>query len=201
VDDTALLTDDEIVALCAVDGRPWPVGLTTVDATAAELTRAGMRGMRSLMVRRLAHHDADAPGMRPHQLIADDISAFLDSTDRIGAYIAPASDHSVIAGASVTAARTPAGWVVDTTTAAGVHALRQASGDQAADVVVGLIEQAHNGALFATDEERTAWTCVVRFGPGLANVIAVSHGSATGTVDGTPVGDWDPATLRSLFAR
>jgi hypothetical protein len=201
MDDTALLTDDEIVALCAVDGRPWPVGLTTVDATADDLTRAGMRGMRSLMVRRLAHHDADAPGMRPHQLIADDVTAFLDSTDRVGAYIAPASDHSVIAGASVTAARTPTGWVVDTATAAGVHALRHTTDDEAADVVVGLIEQAYDGTLFSTDEERAAWMCVVRFGPQLVNAIAVSHGSATGTVDGASVSDWTPTTLRSQFER
>ncbi|WP_102144544.1 hypothetical protein [Mycobacterium hubeiense] len=196
MDDTALLTDDEIIALCAADGRPWPVGLTTVEATAEELTRAGMRGMRSLMVRRLAHADAEQPGMRPHEMIANDVAAFLDATTRIGAYIAPASDHSVLGGASVTAARTQDGWVVDTATAAGVHALRVASVDEAAAAVVGLAEQAYNGTLFADDED---WVCVVRYGADAGNVIAVAPGSVTGTADGAPVSSWDPALIRAAF--
>lgn len=195
MDDTALLTDDEIVALCAADGRPWPIGLSTVDATPEELARAGMRGMRSLMVRRLARADADRPGMRPHEMIADDVAAFLDSTHRVGAYIAPALDHSVLGGASVTAAQTPDGWVVDTTTAAGVHALRPASAEDAAAAVLGLAQQIYDGTTF-TDNERSAWVCVIRYG---ADLIAVGHGSVSGTVDGKPTEQWDPDTIRGVF--
>lgn len=196
MDDTALLTDDEIVALCAADGRPWPIGLSTVAATPEELARAGMRGMRSLMVRRLARSDADRPGMRPHEMIADDVAAFLDSTHRVGAYIAPASDHSVLGGASVTAAQTPDGWVVDTTTAAGVHALRPASAQDAAAAVLGLAQQTYAGTAFTDDDERGAWVCVVRYG---SDLIAVGHGSVSGTVDGKPTDQWDPDAIRSIF--
>ncbi|GAS88666.1 hypothetical protein [Mycolicibacterium brisbanense] len=196
MDDTALLTDDEIVALCAADGRPWPIGLSTVAATPEELARAGMRGMRSLMVRRLARADADRPGMRPHEMIADDLAAFLDSEHRVGAYIAPASDHSVLGGASVTAAQTPDGWVVDTTTAAGVHALRPASAEDAAAAVLGLAEHTYDGTAFTEEDERAAWVCVIRDG---SDLIAIGHGSVSGTVDGKPTDRWDPAAIRALF--
>ncbi|WP_396910866.1 hypothetical protein [Mycolicibacterium sp.] len=200
MDETALLTDDEIVALCAADGRPWPVGLATVEPTTSELARAGMRGMRSLMVRRLAHRDADQPGMRPHEMIADDVAAFLSATDRVGAYVAPASDHAVLGGASVTAARTDHGWVVDTATAAGVHALRSATAGEAADAVLTLAEQAYVGTLFTGADAATAWVCVVRYGPRAENLIAVGPATVTGTVDGAPVATWNPETIRGIFA-
>ena len=158
MEETAVLTD-EIVALCAADGRPWPIGLVTVEPTVEELSGAGMRGMGSLMVRRLAGGDADKPGVRPHEMIARDVAAFLDATDRVGAYIAPASDHSVLGGAAVTAARTPNGWMVDTATASGVHALRAASAEEANNVVLELAEKADSGELFVDTAEASAWVC------------------------------------------
>lgn len=202
MDDTALLTDDEIVALCAADGRPWPIGLTTVETSVEELTRAGQRGMRSLLVRRLAHHDAEVDGMRPHEMIANDVAAFLDATRRVGVYIAPAAYTDVIAGASITAAETPAGWVVDTATAAGVHALQHVSdGDSAAAAVLTMVEEAYAGTLFTDEAQRSAWACVVRFGPDQRNVVTVGAGSASGTIAGAALDGWTPADLRSEFAR
>ncbi|MGV0715827.1 hypothetical protein ABQE93_10515 [Mycolicibacterium sp. XJ662] len=199
MEQTALLTDDEIVAVCAADGRPWPVGLATVEPTAEELSRAGMRGMRSLMVRRLAGGDADKPGVRPHAMIARDVAAFLDATDRVGAYIAPASDHSVLGGAAVTAARTAEGWVVDTATAAGVHALRVASSDEATSAILELAEKAYSGELFAGETE-AVWVCVVRYGPDGENMLTIESGSVTGVVDGSPVESWDPERIRAAFS-
>lgn len=199
MEDTALLTDDEIVALCAADGRPWPLSLMTVDPTTEELTRAGIRGMRSLLVRRLASGNADKPGVRPHEMILRDISAFLDATERVGAYIAPASDHSVLGGAAVTAARAEDGWVLDTSTAAGVHALRTATADEAANVVLALAESAYSGALFDAAEADHDWVCVIRFGDGAANTIALSSGSVSGSVNGSAVTAWDPVFVRGLF--
>lgn len=198
MEDTALLTDDEIVALCAADGRPWPLNLPTVDPSAEDLAKAGIRGMRSLMVRRLAGSDAERPGVRPHQFIARDISAFLDARDRIGAYIAPASEHTTMGGAAITAARSGDDWVLDTVTAAGVHAVRRASAEEAISTVLSLAESAYAGTLFP-DEESTAWLCVVRFGSDAENLIAVSAGEASGTVDGALIDSWDPASIRGLF--
>lgn len=199
MEETALLTDDEIVALCAADGRPWPLGLTTVEPTVAELSRAGMRGLRSLMVRRLAGGRADQPGVRPHEMIARDVAAFLDATERIGAYIAPATDHSVLGGAAVTAARTPDGWMLDTATAAGVHALRTAASQEAADAVLGLAEKVHRGELFADDAEASKWVCVVRYGADGPDVLTIAAGSVTGVLDGVVVQGWDPDRFRAAF--
>jgi len=199
MEETALLTDDEIVAICAADGRPWPIGLATVEPTVEELARAGMRGMRSLMVRRLAGSDADKPGVRPHAMIARDVAAFLDATDRVGAYIAPASDHSVLGGAAVTAARTPRGWVVDTATAAGVHALRVASSDEATNAVLELAEKAYSGELFANETEASNWVCVVRYGSEGQNVLTIRPSSVNGVVDSSAVNTWDPERIRAAL--
>ena len=199
MEDSALLTDDEIVALCAADGRPWPLNLATVEPTVEEFTRAGVRGMRSLLVRRLAGSNADAPGVRPNELIAKDVSAFLRATERVGAYIAPASDHAALGGAAVTAARADDGWVMDTSTAAGVHALRAVTADEAATTVLALAESAYRGELFDDAENGAEWVCVIRFGPDAQNVVALSSGSASGHIDGDEVHDWDPDLVRGLF--
>lgn len=188
MDDAALLTDDEIVALCAVDGRPWPVGLTTVGTSAEELSQAGMRGMRSLMVRRLAAVPSDGSGARPHEDILRDVAGFLDAPRRIGAYVAPAQEHAVLAGASVTAAQTRGGWLLDTATAAGVHALRRASADEAAAAITEVAEKARSGKLFNHAPDPNAWVCVVRLGPD--EVIALSGSGADG---------WDPARIKDAF--
>ena len=189
MEDTALLTDDEIVALRAASGKPWPAPLLTVPATAEELANAGMRGMRSLMVRRLAGGDAEAPGFRPHEYIARDAAAFAESTDRIGAYVAPASDPTQLGGASITAARSTDGWVIDTVTATGIHALRQTSADEAAKAGLAFVESAYAGTLF-TGDDADQLVCAVRFGPDSRNALAVRPHSVTGTVDGAPVTGW-----------
>ena len=199
MDDVALLTDDEIVALCAADGRPWPIGLNTVETTAEELSRAGMRGMRSLMVRRLAGGDAEAEGVRPHEMIARDVAAFLDATDRVGAYMARASDPAVLGGAAITAARTDTGWILDTATAAGVHALRQASTEEATVAVLDIAEQIYEGTLFTEDSDRAAWVCVLRFGSDAQNNLTIGHQSVIGEVNGAPVNRWDKQLVLDAF--
>ncbi|SHU17497.1 Uncharacterised protein [Mycobacteroides abscessus subsp. abscessus] len=199
MEDTALLTDDEIVALCAANGKPWPITLATVPTASDELSQAGMRGMRSLMVRRLAGGNAEAPGFRPHEFLARDAATFVEATDRVGAYVAPASDPTKLAGASVTAARGADAWVIDTATAAGIHALRRTTADEAAKAVLALVESAYAGTLFP-GEHTDIWVCAVRFGPNSRNALAVRSGKVTGTVDGAPVTEWDPQLLRKAFA-
>lgn len=199
MEDAALLTDDEIVALCAADGRPWPLGLATVGDTTEELARAGVRGMRSLLVRRLTGGTADAPGVRPNAMIARDVSAFLDATERVGAYIAPSSNHSVLGGAAVTAAQTDDGWVLDTSTAAGVHTLRNATAKEAADAILALAESAYSGELFEGLDDDAAWVCIIRFGRHGENSIVLGRGTVTGVVDGETVATWDPAVVHDLL--
>lgn len=162
MDHAALLTDDEIVALCAIDGRPWPLGLITVEPTTEELTRAGVRGIRSLFIRHLADQTSD--GVRPNEVLVQRVTTFLDATNRIGAYVAPADDHLRLGGAAITAAQTSDGWLLDATTAVGVHALRHVTADEAADAIAGMIERADSGELFTGAVDSNAWACVVQFG-------------------------------------
>lgn len=195
MDGTVLLTDDEVVALCVLDGRPWPLGLITVDATAADLARAGARGLRSLFVRQLL---VGADGVtRAESTLAAVLSAFLDAKDRVGAYVAPAVDHSVLGGMSVGAARTDTGWLLDTVTADGVHAFRYATADAAASTVRALAQKAYTGELFGA---QTGWVCVLRFGVDGQNSVAVARQVATGVVDGVAVDGWTDQFVTTAFA-
>lgn len=160
MDDTVLLTDDEIVALCAIDGRPWPLGLITVEPTPVEVSRAGMRGMRSLLVRQYATQ-ADGAAPQPNAAIARFVTSFLDSRRRVGAYVAPVTDPATLSGASVTAVQTEDGWVLDSATAAGVHALRSTSAEGVAEAVLALVGPAEEGTLFAGEPDPSRWACVV----------------------------------------
>jgi hypothetical protein len=180
VDEPVLLTEDEIVALSAVDGRPWPLGLITVGSTADELTQAGLRGIRSLAVRRLITESAEGQ-RRPDPLLAREIAAFISAEERVGAHIAPDASPDVLAGASITAAHTADGWLLDTATADGVHALRRMSPDEAATAVIDFVEA-------AIGEARPDLTCVVRYGQSGQNAIVVSDKSA-----------WNPTEIRDAF--
>ncbi len=179
-DDVVLLTDDEVVALCAIDGRPWPLGLLTVGSSPDDLTQAGLRGVRSLLVRKLMTRSTD--GTRsPHPLLVREVAAFIAATDRVAAHIAPAAGHDILAGASVTAARTADGWLTDAATADGVHSLRRVSADEACTAVVDFVEA-------ALDEARGGMVCVVRRGPAGRDAIVVSQRSA-----------WNPDVVREAL--
>jgi hypothetical protein len=181
VDEPVLLTDDEIVALSAVDGRPWPLGLITVGGTADELTQAGLRGIRSLAVRRLIA-DATEGDRRPDPALARDVAAFISAQHRVGAHIAPAASVDVLAGASITAARITDGWLLDTATADGVHALRRVSPEEAESAVIDFVEA-------VIGEARAGLVCVLRYGRSGENATVVSDQSA-----------WNPTQVRDAFA-
>ncbi|PQE00382.1 hypothetical protein CYL16_12235 [Mycobacterium sp. EPG1] len=177
--ESVLLTDDEIVALCAIDGRPWPLGLITVEAAAVEVARAGMRGMRSLMIREYVREvNGSAPEM--NAVIAQFITTFLTSPNRVGVYVAPVTDPATLGGASVTAASSPDGWVVDSATAAGVHAIRAVSPHEALEAVSTLIVQAQSGTLFAEEADPARWICVAS--AGSERVIVDGGGAASALV-------------------
>jgi hypothetical protein len=169
VDEPVLLTEDEIVALSAVDGRPWPLGLITVGSTADELTQAGLRGIRSLSVRRLIADSAEGQ-RRPDPDLSGEVAAFISAEERVGAHIAPAANPDVLAGASITAAHTTDGWLLDAATADGVHALRRVSSDEAQTAVVDFVEA-------AIDEARLGVTCVLRHGADGENATVVAERS------------------------
>jgi hypothetical protein len=175
MDEAMLLTDDEMVALCIIDGRPWPLGLMTVGTTSDELTQAGLRGVRSLLVRRLLTGSKGADAL-PDPTVAREVAAFIGAETRVGAHVALAADRSVLAGASVNAALTADGWLLDTATADGIHALRRVSADDAAATVIDFVEAVH-----ASHD-----------GGGQDVVASI-------VVAGSPVQEWNPALIREAF--
>src|SRR5262245_23982737 len=134
-----LLTDDEVIALAAVAGRPWPTGLATVDSTPEAQRDAGIRGIRSLAVRGLLTDDpAAVPGFVIHPELQSAVVGFLTATRHIGAYLAPIDEPRRLAGASITAAPSGSSWWLVSTTAQGVHGIRSASRLEVLDALADL---------------------------------------------------------------
>lgn len=183
-----LLTDDEVVALAALLGRPWPTGLATVAPTADDLTQAGRRGVRSLIVRGIVTADAES-GYTPHPGVAAVIETFLLAPRRIGAYIAPAAAVETMAGAAITAVPVAGIWWIDSTTAQGVHGFRQAQGDEVLAAITELADQTGDGTLLAGTEDPSAYVCVIVYGDKADQRTVVPVG-----------GLWDRAGLEQAFA-
>lgn len=182
-----LLTDDEIVALAALLGRPWPTGLATVAATADELTRAGMRGVRSLTIRGILTADAEF-GYSAHPGVSAVIETFLCAPRRIGAYIAPASAVETMAGASITAVPVAGIWWIDSATAQGVHGFRQAEADEVIEAITDLADQTRDGTLLGGVDDPSAYACVIVYGDGPDQRTVVAANSSDG-------GSWDRGPL------
>lgn len=172
-----LLTDDEIVALAAMLGRPWPIGLATAAPTAGELTRAGARGVRSLVIRGIVTVGADS-GYTPHPGIAAIVETFIRAPRRVGAYIAPAAAVDTMAGASITAVPVAGIWWVDSATAQGIHGFRQADRDEVVGAIADLADQTCDGTLLAGVDDPSAYVCVVVHGDDSAKRTVVTNDSA-----------------------
>jgi hypothetical protein len=189
-----LLTDDEVIALAAVVGRPWPIGLATVASTAEALREAGVRGVRSLAVRGLL---AANPTSEPTHVIHPELEAlvvgFLAAPSHVGAYLAPADEPDRLAGASITAARSDSDWLMVSTTAQGVHGIRPASQTEVLDAVAELAEKTHDGTLLSGSTDAAAYSCVIRWGDGEdQRLVVAGRGS-----DGLP---WHRAAVVESFA-
>ncbi|OBY29069.1 hypothetical protein ACT18_25115 [Mycolicibacter kumamotonensis] len=187
-----LLTDDEIVGLAALLGRPWPTGLATVTATADELARAGMRGLRSLTIRGILTADTES-GYTAHPGVAAVIETFLAAPRRIGAYIAPASAIETMAGASITAVPVAGIWWIDSATAQGVHGFRQAEADEVLGTITELADQTRDGTLLAGADDPSAYACVIVYGDGPDQRIVVPANSSDD-------GPWDRRLLEQALA-
>ena len=180
-----LLTDDEVVSLAAISGRPWPVGLITVAATADAVRSAAARGLRSLTVRGIVTTDGEAADST-HPGIAAVIECFVRAANRIGAYIAPAGKPDVLAGASITAVPVADVWWLDSANAQGVHGFRRVNQEQALDALMEFGDRIGDGTLLTDVADPAGYTGAIRYGDGPDQVIAVPVGSAD---------RWDRATL------
>lgn len=91
---TLLLSDDEIVAVAARLGGEWKTGLPTVDAAdPKDLIRAAARGNRSLAIRGLL---AAEGALKPR--ILDRLSQAVGAVPQQEGYVADASDLQLPAG-------------------------------------------------------------------------------------------------------
>jgi hypothetical protein len=160
-----LLTDDEIVAVAADAGTPWPSRLPTVDVSDdAALTAAAQRGWRSLSVRELS--SAPVPIDRLHPIftarpivetyLADDQLVRLDGATASIYYRTPDQE-----------------WIVEVTTAIGVHAYRFIGAAAAAT----LLEEALDSAV-------TAGPPTVSSAPGTERQATATGFCLLGRVDG-----------------
>jgi hypothetical protein len=191
-----LLTDDEVVALAAVVGRPWPTGLATVDGTAELLQEAGFRGVRSLAVRGMLVGDpAGESGFVIHPDVETVVSGFLNASSHVGAYIAPIADTDRLAGASITAATTGTDWWLVTTTAQGVHGIRSATRLEVLDAIADLADKTHDGSLLNGAEDPSAFACMIRWDRPDDEYQLVVEGNRRS--DGTP---WNRAPFVESFA-
>jgi hypothetical protein len=188
--ETILLTDDEVVAVAAVAGTPWPLGLSTVPASTEILRSAALRGVRSLGVRGLLTANAGKPPALA-DAVASAITPFLHAPTRIGAYIAPAANPQSLAGAAITAVADDDGWWTDATTSDGVHAIRRAGAEGARDAVAQFADAVHEGALLPAAVDSSAYVCVIRWGTGEDDFQVIpARGS----------GGWDRGRLDTVFA-
>lgn len=147
-----LVTDDEIVTLAAAAGVVWPFGLNTVAAQGDAVAAAGFRGGRSLAVRGLAVPDAGR--LRPERELTDLVGALASSSTHVMAQVCERALPAVPRGPMVLAGRTAGGWVVDSVTGAGVHALRRSAGDEVSTLVLRFADDVWRSGVAGVDNGR-----------------------------------------------
>lgn len=186
-----LLTDDEIVALATISGKPWPIGLATIGGTASSLKAGALRGLRSLGIRGLISRDANSPDtvlVQPE--LKDAISAFVSGAIFGGAYIAPTDSPEQLVGPSITAVYAEHGWWLDAATPDGVHGIRSSSRNAAVKAIADFVEKVHG--LSTGESALSAFVCVISTGAAGENVIvSPSAGSDS---------SWDRADVYRQFA-
>ncbi|GAA4076042.1 hypothetical protein ACFFOS_17210 [Nocardioides kongjuensis] len=166
-----LLTDDEVVALAADRESFWPGALPTVPMVRPDdAIRAVLRGQRSLRVRDLL---SEAGESTPQLVELRD--SVLDAEGRIAVYLCDEAFDRVSWDISADLYWYAPGWLVETTTAAGIHAFRQSSRAEATELLVGLTSAALSGG----GGERL---CVALVTERESKAVVVSAGTITGYV-------------------
>jgi len=132
---SAILTDDELVAIAVRAGAAWKGLLPTVSVdSVASLLRAAFRGNRSLVVRGLCSSD----GSRIMPEMADAVSA-ASTAPLVLAFVA--AENSPLAPTSAGVGvfpLEPTGLVIDVTLANGLHEITRGEIGQAQEVLLGM---------------------------------------------------------------
>lgn len=177
-----LLTDDEIVALCGATRASWPLPLLTVAQDERAVTAAAFRGLRSLLVRKLATATgAGNPAVEP-ELAA--IVARAAVASRLVVVHVSGVEQVGWAGAGVAAFVDDHGLILDVVNATGIHGLQNGDSVQAASTIAAFIRSRFDPAGEVTP---SADGCIViaasghepvyRIRPGLVEVGTVAAGT------------------------
>lgn len=197
-----LLTDDEVVALCAATQSSWPLPLLTVATDDRAVTAAAFRGLRALLVRRLATAgDGAHPAIEPG--LAAIVTRAAAATRIVVAHVSSA-ERAGWAGAGVAAFLDDKGLILDVVNATGIHGLQTADQAEAAHRVAAFVQSRFEPAadvtlspdgcilLAASGQEQ-----VYRVRPGL-----VERGAVIATTAAFEVSDVaDPMAVETFLAR
>lgn len=132
-----LLTDDEIVALCGATGLSWPIPLVTIPQDERAVTAAAFRGLRSLLVRKLATSTgAGAPAAEPE--LARIVARAAAATTIVIAHVSGVEQLGWV-GAGIAAFVDDQGLVLDVVNATGIHGLQTSESTQAVEAIAAFV--------------------------------------------------------------
>jgi hypothetical protein len=173
VNDVAMLTDDEVIALSELGEWAWQPATPTVDGLNPEdRAAASIRGSRSLFVRDLlpsqalgATLDGELGGLRSSPSLID---VFLGDSDHRRASWGLASTHFEVEG----------GWIADVIDPLGIHVI----GPQPSGVLAQYLERILENAVSdgpradAGADGEADRVCVLRRGPFGALLLVAQQG-------------------------
>jgi hypothetical protein len=151
------LTDDEVVAIAAETGQPWPTPLPTVaTASPAAVDAAARRGWRSLSVRERAGD----------RLPLERLRRWAAAEVVVQTYVADA-DLSTVDGATRSAYYRGAGpgWLIEVTVPTGVHSFRSAPVPDCARQIGAAVEDAMTSGAGVSEPLGARFCVLSRSGP------------------------------------
>lgn len=177
-----LLTDDEMVALCGATRSSWPLPLLTVAQDERAVTAAAFRGLRSLLVRKLATATgAGNPAVEPE--LAAIVARAAAATRLVVAHVSGVEQVGW-AGAGVAVFVDDQGLILDVVNATGIHGLQTADSAQAAHAIATFVQTRFDPAAGVTPSSdgcivvaASAEERVYRIRPGLVEVGEVTAGT------------------------
>ena len=155
-DQQVLLLDDEVVALAARAGTPWPSNTPTIDPTEEGGVRtAAFRGVTSLVMRSLVDRSTDGTLVEPLRSLS---AVILTGRPVFGTFTALDDGRLVPFFGSTAVYEADGSWVTESITPTGVHYLLPTDREQCVAQASDLIERAVAGA---EDVDELAFLCFV----------------------------------------
>lgn len=172
--DRVLLTDDEVLALAAQRGLPWPTAIPTVDVRDEEAAhRAVVRGLRSLLVRSLAGEAVPGPSLAPL------IEPVLGGSGVLAAYAAD-RDLTLVPTVVSTAHYADDGLlssgrcITEVVAPSGIHQLSRSTMEAAQKSTVRLLNIALKSEALEEDPDSGTLACVCAVGPASEELLRMA---------------------------